>query len=323
MNVLFRYDDCSALSSLELEQRLAALFAEHHAQITFGVIPNVCAGSFHNPDHQELLSLPQTKAKFLREAARDGAIEVALHGWSHQTARKGAQTEFAGVAADEQRRRIVEGKQELEGLLSTSVTTFIPPWNDYDATTVRVLEQNGFDNLSGSLRGPFSMSATVTYAPYSVWLSFLSSTLQSSKPLVWMGGSLVIMLHDFDFVESGKSQAWLSLDALSALLTELRRQPDVTLCSVRQAVWRGATLSAESLGPYAAWRRCLQSVSWRYRQPLENQALWTAGAGHRRAAMIHAYQAFLSSGIVARDLADVISRKLRSAAERLSHSGVS
>src|SRR5262249_1272072 len=153
--VVFRYDDSSAKSSLPLERDVLQAFAEQRAQITLGVIPFVCAGEYHERGAQRLLALGEAKAGLLRDAAKAGHAELALHGYCHQRWHPERKTELAGLDLAEQDRRIREGKQELERRLGVSVTTFIPPWNAYDAVTVRVLEEHGFECLSASLRGPF------------------------------------------------------------------------------------------------------------------------------------------------------------------------
>src|SRR5260370_42580675 len=84
VRVVFRYDDSSTKSSLDLERALLQAFANVGLQVTLGVIPFVCARDCADPSPQDLLALSPEKVQLLRGAAAEGHIEVALHGYSHQ-----------------------------------------------------------------------------------------------------------------------------------------------------------------------------------------------------------------------------------------------
>ena len=84
--VVFRYDDCSAKSSLTLEQAFVQAFARCGAEVTMGVIPCAVEGAYRDPSPQALMTFPADKAAWLRSASTGGHLEVALHGYSHQRA---------------------------------------------------------------------------------------------------------------------------------------------------------------------------------------------------------------------------------------------
>src|SRR5438105_3858363 len=112
LRVVFRYDDCSAKSSLSLERDFLGVFAACGAQVSMGVIPFVCEGDFHDRGPQRFLPLPPDKAELLRETARAGHAEIALHGYTHQRSQAQYPSELAGLGAGEQLRRLREGKEE-------------------------------------------------------------------------------------------------------------------------------------------------------------------------------------------------------------------
>jgi peptidoglycan/xylan/chitin deacetylase (PgdA/CDA1 family) len=301
MRVAFRYDDCSAVSSLALEQQLVDLFAEFGGKLSLAVIPRVCTGSFRDPGPQTFEPLPRDKAAFLRTAAQSGRAEVALHGYTHQTWRAPAFSEFAQVPRDEQANRVRSGRAELEDITGVRVESFVPPWNSYDAATMDVLEEYGFSCLSGSLRGPFPERSSLRFLPYSTWLDDLVRTVDAALQLRWLESVLVVMLHDYDFVESGKTPGTLSVPALRRVLQALSARPQVRLCSLEQAIAAGVGLAPSQLGPYHDWRHRCRNLSWRYRRLVENQPFWTAGGGSETPAAVSAYQAYVSLNVMASD----------------------
>lgn len=300
--VVFRYDDCSAVSSLDLERRLVDVFADLGASITLAVIPHVCAGGFRDAGPQTYLPLPDAKRAFLQSAAAAGAIELALHGWHHQARTAGVRSEFEGLPADEQRRRIALGVESLASVAGGTLTTFVPPWNAYDEHTIAALEGAGFRCLSGSLRGPFPSGSTLAFLPYSCWLKSVPNAVAAMRLMPRAESVLVIMLHDFDFVESRHADAWITIAEFRTLVGALRQNPRVYLRSLSQAAADGAALPVMAYRRAAAWREAVARFPYRYRVLLENQAFWPTGAAAWR-------QVALSAAILAQDVPPTLRRK--------------
>jgi len=91
--------------------------------------------------------------EFLHELRASG-WELAQHGYTHDPVGEGRggplyddRSEFAGVDPAEQERRIGAGRDILESH-GIEPTTFVPPWHEYDRTTVRALTDAGFDCLN-------------------------------------------------------------------------------------------------------------------------------------------------------------------------------
>lgn len=311
IRVIFRYDDCSAKSSLELERRFVQAFANCGAQVTLGVIPFVCAGDEHDPSPQAALVLPPEKADFLRRAASSGHAEIALHGCYHQLWDAGRLTEFAGLPPQDQRRRMLKGRRELEARLGVALTTFIPPWNAYDGATLQAMEDTGLRCVSASLRGPFPQHSDIRFLPQSCWFQGLRDAVRAARALRHLRPVILVVLHDYEFVESGRTSGWLTLSDLSSTLEELVTEPDVRLCSIRQAHEQGLSLCPAMLVPHYRWRRCFRGLSWRFRQMLEDQVLWTRGVETRPPILLYCYQGYVSSCRVLRDAASVIRRRLK------------
>jgi glycosyltransferase involved in cell wall biosynthesis/predicted deacetylase len=283
IRVVFRYDDCSARSSLELERGFVDAFAACGAQVTLGVIPAVVEGSFRDREPQTELSLPAEKIAWLKSAAAAGHAEIALHGYTHQLSSDKELTEFAGCPESQQEAKISAGTAALAELFGGLVTTFIPPWNSYDAATLAVLEQHGFTCLSASVRGPFSIPTSLDLLPGCCHFDALKNVVRVARILRRANPVVVVVIHDFDFFESGNRDAYMSVADFATRLREVAAMPGVQLLSLRQACAGGAAARLPSLlEPHRLWWTRIQRFSWRYRSLLDNQVLWS-GTGARAA----------------------------------------
>jgi hypothetical protein len=313
VRVVFRYDDCSARSSIELERRLVEVFANCGAQLTLGVIPFVAAGDWNQPIPQPKRALPPEKIAMLREAAANGHVEIALHGYFHQVWGSRESGEFGGLSPDQQRQRLQRGKTELENRLETSVTTFIPPWNAYDEKTIEFMGAVGFNCLSASLRGPFCGNSKIGFLPASCWFHGLEKTVRSALRFRRLRPVIVVMMHDFDFMESGSKDAWLWMSEFGSQVEKLAHESNVRVCSLRQAWAEGAALTPERLIPYQLWRQTFRRSPWQYRHLFENQVLWTTGIGTYSSIPLWCYQAYVSCRSAVPYFAAAVARRLRRA----------
>ena len=97
VNVVFRFDDYSARSSTEMELRIIDAFRKNESSITFGVIPFVCAGDAHDPSPQDIVPLTSKKGEILKTGFEEGILDIALHGYSHQTIKAEHRMEFSSL----------------------------------------------------------------------------------------------------------------------------------------------------------------------------------------------------------------------------------
>ncbi len=179
--VVFRNDDPSAISDAEHEKRIMEIFERYQIPQTFGIIPNVVEDCHDaNCRQYHLLSENQEMLNLLKKWCKEGLIEIALHGYTHQTnplhptkeklrdiKEYGGQSrekrlsylpvnpegysEFRGLSYEEQLQRIFRGKQLLETWFGALVTTFILPWNSHDENTIRAAKEAGIKLVSSSL----------------------------------------------------------------------------------------------------------------------------------------------------------------------------
>ena len=245
VNVVFRFDDFSARSSTDLEQHIIRLFAERKLPVTFSVIPFVCSGDIHDPTPQDLIPLSPDKAEILKTAQRQGILDIALHGYSHQTDGQPPYAEFAHLDYAHQVRKLSEGKKFLEDLLGASVTTFVPPWNKYDLNTLQALETLGFTTLSANRKGPGSLDSGLFFLPATCGLKHLADAISAARASSEKQPVVVVLFHEYDFKEINARRGRFTVDEFAALLDWVASQQDVRSLSISQAVETINDLSAE------------------------------------------------------------------------------
>jgi peptidoglycan/xylan/chitin deacetylase (PgdA/CDA1 family) len=254
IHVILRFDDPSAVSPADLEAAIVAALRRRGMSVTFGVVPFVCAGDIADPSPQPLLPLPEDKIALLRRAAADETIEVALHGYSHQARAAGVRSEFAGLPADEQRRRLALGKAALEEAGLGPVRTFIPPWNAYDEGTLGALEALGFEALSADWKGVATPETRLRFVPATADLARLPQAVEEARSSPDPDPVVVVLFHPYDFASVDPARGRWSLETFAALLDRLAARPDVRVNSIAGALARVPDLGAERFRAAAAWR---------------------------------------------------------------------
>lgn len=174
--LLFRNDDICALSNPILERRVLELFEKYQIPQVISVIPNVvddphdCLSKTYYPltENPEIIAL-------IKEYQQKGLIEIAQHGWTHQTntkyfckypkvtdehcfqginkkwlAYKPARrnySEFKGLSKESAKIKIQKGKELLEDIFALKVNTFVFPWNSHDLNSLEAVKMCGFNTV--------------------------------------------------------------------------------------------------------------------------------------------------------------------------------
>ncbi len=245
--VVFRFDDYSSRSATDMEVKLIEAFHKHNIPCTFGVIPYACAGDYHDTRSQGVIPLTPMKANILNNAIKAGILEVALHGYSHQTIREGADggyTEFSGLDYIEQEKKIVKGKNLLEEMLDIQVTTFIPPWGSYDLNTIRALEKLGFNAISAGTHGVAKESSPLKFLPATCGILQLREAVESARCIPEVQPIIVVLFHAYDFLEINREQGNLTYQEFVELLDWIKSQKDIHVSSINQITKEISDLSA-------------------------------------------------------------------------------
>lgn len=244
--LVFRFDDYSAKSDTALEKAILESFRRAHTPLTVSVVPRVASISAFDPSPQEGLPLPEEKIQLLRKALQEGGVEVALHGFSHQTVRRKIgnaylkpfgryHSEFIGVDEAIQRKKISEGREILERDLGVLARTFVPPWNGYDRTTLRVLGSLGFTTFSAARRGPVDLASPLHFLPRTCDLQDVESAVSAARESLADDPIVVVLFHQYDFVENDPQAGQISLADLDKTLDWVSAQSDLRVMTLGDA----------------------------------------------------------------------------------------
>jgi len=150
MKVILRDDDtCYFTKPQELEKAFGEVW--NFAPVSLAVVPFVGKGlkSVVPKEYwrsNKLFPIGENKelVNFLKKLLREKKICIMLHGYSHQDYPKGP--EF--VAGENLYQKVKEGKEYLENLFETKITTFVPPHNTLSEKGWKAVVENGL-NISG------------------------------------------------------------------------------------------------------------------------------------------------------------------------------
>jgi peptidoglycan/xylan/chitin deacetylase (PgdA/CDA1 family) len=237
VTIFFRYDDYSALSHPAVDQGVIDIFSRHGVTCTFAVVPAITSiyPWVEGSDQQELPLTAEKKAE-LREAVRGGAVDLALHGWRHLANEHTCHpdpSEFRGLSLEEQTRILQRGRDFLAEAVGSSPTLFVPPWNSYDANTVKALEQCGFRGLSASRYSPWPEKSTrLAFAPYTTELGGMRAAIEAARRSGEDAPVVGVMMHPYDFQESEDKRAVISLSRFEQEIRWLKEQKDVRILPI-------------------------------------------------------------------------------------------
>ena len=174
MFIIIRNDDLCALSDPAKERRVLEVFEKREIPQVISVVPNMSEDP-HNCRLNKFHPLnenPQIVA-LLREYHTKGLLEIAQHGFTHQTndrhpsqqmdiskvegidrewtgynpASPEGYSEFSGLREKQQWEKIVEGKRLLTEILGAPVRTFVFPWDRINETSLEILGEEGFEHV--------------------------------------------------------------------------------------------------------------------------------------------------------------------------------
>lgn len=266
IHLAFRLDDPSPTSDHALEREILERFRATGFPLTCAVVPYSCGGGDERP-------LAAGEVSHLVDARREGVLEVALHGYCHRCLTRlsdGNSSEFSGVEASRQREALARGKARLEAVFATPVTGFVPPWNSYDATTLRLLDEIGFSYLSAdwALVGEDALPFPVI--PHTCNLIHLQEAVADAREFPAAEPAVVVILHHFDFAESGSGNAGTDLDELARLLAWVGDRPDIACSSLGGLAARFGPETCRRNLTLARWR---SGLHWRLQRLLPRYAL--------------------------------------------------
>jgi len=234
INIVFRMDDPSAVSSTETEVKILEAFYKSGASVTYGIVPFACEDA-SDPAPQDLYSFTADKGNIFNTWIKRGTLDIALHGFSHQTRNAVDKSEFRGADYHSQVEKIQKGKKLLETLMDAKVTTFIPPWNQYDQNTLKALESSGFTTLSAAQTVDKTFMSSLQFIPYTVEPIHIKNAIEEARASSDTQPLIVVLFHVYDFIEASKEFGYMTFDEFEEQLKWLKSQEDIRLMSISQA----------------------------------------------------------------------------------------
>jgi predicted deacetylase len=227
---VWRMDDVTPGMNWRRFWRFLDLFRRCGVVPLVGVVPdNRDPALGVEPDNPEFWQV-------LRELTREGAIESAQHGYRHEDVtdgRRGAPSEFAGLAYPEQAEKIRRGRERLrrEGI---ATDIWMAPFHSFDAATLAALVGQGFRFVSdGSGLYPVEDQGLV-FVPQQLW-----------RPRRMPFGVFTVCLHTNSVDDA-------LYDAIERFLKSGARS--VRFTDAARMIGRSATARAANVGFAVAWR---------------------------------------------------------------------
>lgn len=150
--MIFRNDDLCVDSDITKFREIQGIMEEFGIQEIYSVIPygrNLYMGSpFEMPlenlnDYlgKEPVYTNHKVDEFIKESLKKGH-KISLHGWTH--------TRIALYTYEEQKYHIEKAKKMLEDYYGVWIEYFVPPYNNYNDSTIRVCKELGMKILAGN-----------------------------------------------------------------------------------------------------------------------------------------------------------------------------
>jgi peptidoglycan/xylan/chitin deacetylase (PgdA/CDA1 family) len=245
INVVFRFDDYSAVSMTSTELEIIDIFRKNQASVTFGVIPFVCAGEVNDPSPQEIIPLTASKGDILKSGIEEGILDIAMHGYSHQTIDVEPLTEFSTLEYNIQLDKITKGKKLLEDILEVPLNTFIPPWDQYDINTLHALEEAGFSTISADRKGSALDDTKLNFLPATCGLTHLRSAIKAARASSDNQPLIVVIFQEYDFKDLNEETGITTYHEFDDILNWLKTQKDIRILTIHQATEEIQDLSAD------------------------------------------------------------------------------
>lgn len=250
IRIAFRFDDPSPVSKQHVEEMV---FDALHSRN----IPLTCATVPVRPRGGNEIRFTRDRISHYEIMHHAGLMEIALHGYSHCDARTmptGNPSEFAGIPYQQQKSVIATGRSILEDVFQKPITGFVPPWNNYDATTVEALEELGFKYLSAGYRLPPKSSTILRNIPLTSRLSSIDTTIAQARRFEMFSPVVVVVLHHYDFDRDPDDPPVREFDQheFSRILENLTGIPDAQFTTLGKL--------AEEISPHscAVWKHYLR-----------------------------------------------------------------
>ncbi|MFH0849069.1 MAG: polysaccharide deacetylase family protein [archaeon] len=179
--VAFRIDDIQASWISSVQEELVNYFVKNQIKATLGVL-SVGIGE----DAKVL--------KVLKDGVATRTLEIADHGWDHR--------DFSALSYAQQLELMTKAREKIQQVLpGTLSVTFVPPYNFFNADTLRAARSAGFTRISASLASdppPWDQSSILHYPSTVDGASFMEG-VPINRPTNQVTASIVDSISKFGY----------------------------------------------------------------------------------------------------------------------------
>lgn len=231
IRVAIRFDDPSATSHRGIDVGVLSALGDAGLMATIALIPFVRDQTGSHP-------FDAINGAHILNAHKRGVIEVALHGHSHSSLNSGKHlSELASLSFEDQAAMLTAATGHLRAIFgSDAVRGFVPPWNSYDAATLRALERLGFDYISAGDYHPPKYNGPLIAIPRTCQFVELESVISEMRKYSRFNPHLIAVMHHYDFHESGHNKSSMDLRGFASKLAWLAKQSDIEIMTIRGMV---------------------------------------------------------------------------------------
>ncbi len=255
LKVVFRYDDYSKYSNIELEKELFRLVDSKGGGLLVGIIPFPYEPHPAAQDFSKQIFLNDEKIALLQQYHANNSIEIAAHGFNHKNNEiLDYRSEFAGLPEPEQAKILNITRNKLESALGFKVTAFVPPFNNLDRNTLTALKNTGFTLLSAASATPFYQPGDINYLPGGPYPNKLRSVIDKALANNHYDALIVSTQHPYDIKESGepmpafrKNSVQVSLADIETDINYIASKDTIRFTSIAGLYKENENLSAERL----------------------------------------------------------------------------
>lgn len=255
LKIILRYDDYSNFTSMEVADAFIDTARSVGAGVLISVIP-FPYGDYpesYVPDAKLQPFLSQEKIALLKKHLVEGSIEIAIHGFAHKNnAHSSDKSEFSGFDITKQSVLLRTAKDALDTATGANIRTFVPPFNQYDAATLKALENTGFQILSAGMGSYSKTDSRLGFLPGTTYIDRLKEVISSALSKKHRDATVIVTLHPYDIIESGdklpqfrKNRGQVSIQSIRDDLNQISKMENVQFSSVGALIENGEDLSIE------------------------------------------------------------------------------
>lgn len=257
---MLRYDDYSSFDTdprvIAFERALFEGIRAVGGHLIVGVIPfpGVRHPQSEAPPEPLPLPLGADKRELLKRYVDMGVVTPAVHGFNHGNNRRDPDraSEFAGLPERQQILLLKVARGALQDGVGVDARVFVPPFNTYDAATLRAMHAAGFELISAGRSGATDATVPVRYLPSTVHPRDMRRAVATALRSGGEGALIVVTAHPYDFTDTGSplpafraKESQISLAQWLGDLQALAQTEGVRFVSTEELLGENAELTPE------------------------------------------------------------------------------